>query len=307
MKKLKVIFVYLEDFEMFKKRFITLGVSLFALFAVIGAGFSRWYFSNQRRTDVFSNVFVTHANTFGQFTNVSNGSYVLMLDQPTKSGSTITEHNISLRTGTAENNSEQLAGSLNATWTVSLSSYKDTLKNGTEVSVANSYIEYSVLIYIKDATLGQYIEIGDSTGFSNANIHEVAGEHNHKNEGYTAYKLTFTGSNPATDLVYSSDEANLDTTKTGAYVTLPTGDTGDVSVGFLLNLVDVPFQWKENKAPTTFQEYQDMVKTLACTGVSQAADVKGGKIYETTGKDLIIEFAAYNTSPDAPVIDVTQE
>ncbi|MDE5715836.1 MAG: hypothetical protein K2I42_06895 [Anaeroplasmataceae bacterium] len=292
---------------MFKKRLITLCITLFALFAVVGAGFSSWYFSNQRRSDVFSNVVVTHANTFGQFENVSSGNYYLMLDQPKKNGSTIMDHNITLRTGTDENNSP-VVDTLSATWTVSLASYQDTLKSGTAVTVENSYIEYSVIVYIKDATLGQYVEVGGSTGFSNANFHSVAGEHNHRNEGYTAYKLTFTSTTDAeNDLVFTNTSENTNSTTTGAYVTLPTGDTGTVSVGFILDLKDVPFQWKADKAPSTFQEYQDMVRTLACKGVSTAQDVTGGKIYETEGKDLIIEFAVYNTSPDAPVIDVTQE
>lgn len=293
--------------KMFKKKIITLGVTLFALIAIVGAGFSSWYFSNQRRSDVYSNVVITHANTFGQFSNVSNGTYSLMLDQPTKNGSTITEHNISLRTGTDENNSAKV-DKLSATWMVSLASYKDTLKSGTEVSIENSYIEYSVIIYLKTETLGQYIEIGNSTGFTNSGFHQVAGEHNHRNEGYTAYKLSYTNfTDAANDKVFANASENTNDTQTGVYVSLPEGETGDVTAGFILDLTDVPFQWKNGKEPTTFQQYQDMVKTLACTGVSSSQDVVGGKIYETTGQDLIIEFVVYNTSPDAPVIDVTRD
>lgn len=297
----------MEELKMFKKKIITLGVTLFALIAIIGAGFSSWYFSNQRRTDVYSNVVVTHANTFGQFSNVSSGDYSLMLDQPSKTGSTITEHNISLRTGTDENNSAKV-DTLNATWTVSLASYKDTLKSGTDVTIENSYIEYSVIIYLKTDTLGKYVEIGNSTGFTNSGFHQVAGEHNHRNEGYTAYKLSYTNfSDAANDKVFASVAENTNPTKTAVYVSLPEGDTGDVTVGFVLDLKDVPFQWKSGKEPTTFQQYQDMVNTLSCAGVSSAQDVTGGKIYETTGQELIIEFAVYNTSPDAPVIDVTTD
>ena len=72
------------------------------------------------------------------------------------------------------------------------------------ISIENSYIEYSVSVYIKTATLGQYIEGGNSTGFSNSGFHDVAGEHNHRNEGYTAYKLSFTNfTSPSTDKVFA--------------------------------------------------------------------------------------------------------
>ncbi len=292
---------------MIKKRLITLGIVVFAFVAILGAGFSSWYFSNQRRADVVSNVVVTHANTFGEFSNVSSGTYMLMLDQPTKNENTITNHNISLRNGTDENNSSAV-DTLSATWTVSLTSYADTLKNGTEVSIENSYIEYAVIVYIKTATLGQYIEVGNSTGFSNSGFHDVAGEHNHRNEGYTAYKLSFTNfTSPSTDKVFATTAENTNETKTGAYVSIPEGTTGSVSVGYVLDLRDVPFQWKSGMAPDTFQKYQDMIKTLGCKNVSTAQDVKGGMIYETEGQDLIIEFVAYNTSPKAPVIDVTTD
>lgn len=292
---------------MIKKRLMTLSIMIFAMIAVVGAGFSSWYFSNQRRADVFSNVVVTHANTFGQFSNISNGTYLLMLDQPTKKDNAITNHNIVLRTGTDENNSTAVE-SLTATWTVSMPSYKDTLKNGTTVSIDNSYIEYSVIIYIKTETLGKYVEIGSSSGFSNAGLRPVAGEHNHKEEGYTAYKLSFTNStDPENDKVFASAADNTGSSKTGAYVSLPEDGTSDVSVKFQLDLVDVPFQWKNGMAPETFQQYQDMIMALACDGVTSKSDVVGGKIYETTGKDLIFEFCAYNTSDKAPVIDVTND
>lgn len=292
---------------MIKKRLITLGVVFFALIAIFGAGFSSWYFSNQRRADVVSNVVVTHANTFGEFSNISSDPYILMLDQPTKADNTITDHNISLRNGTDENNSVAV-DSLVATWKVSLASYADTLRSGTEVSIENSYIEYSIIVYIKTDTLGKYIEVGNSTGFSNSGFHEVAGEHNHRNEGYTAYKLSFTNfSNPENDKVFASTSENTNTSRTGAYVSIPEGTSGNVEVGFILELGDVPFQWKTGMAPDTFQKYQDMITTLGCKGVSSPQDVKGGMVFETEGQDLIFEFVAYNTSPKAPVIDVTRD
>lgn len=311
-KKCRILYngkVKEEDKIMIKRRLMTFCIMIFAMIAVVGAGFSSWYFSNQRRADVVSNVIVTHANTFGKFSGVSSGSYYLMLDQPVKnSSSAITNHNISLRDGTSETNS-QAVDKLVATWTVSMSSFKDTLKDGTTVSIENSLIEYSVIIYIKASTLGQYIEIGGSTGFSNSGLRDVAGEHNHTKDGeYVAYKLAFTDlTNHGSDLVFENVSENTNSTKTGAYVTIPADGTSNVTVQFELDLASVPFEWKDGKAPDSFQKYQDMIQTLACTGVTSASDVKGGQIYQTTGNDIIFEFCAYNTSSKAPVIDVTTD
>lgn len=285
---------------MIKKRFLTLVIMLCAFIAIAGAGYSSWYFSNQRRADVNSNVYVTHANTFGKFSDVSNGAYVLMLDQPTS-----TNENITLCTGTGVNSTA--VTSLNATWNVSLTSYKDTLNGTTTPSIEASKIEYSILVYIKTDTLGKYVEVTTSTdGFSTSGFREVAGEHNHRNEGYTAYKLTLTNfSSPESDRVFTEVSENTNATKTGAYVTIPANENDNVTVKFQLDLVDVPFKWKEGKAPTTFQQYQDMIMSLACKDVTSASDVVGGKSYETEGQEVIFEFCVYNTSEGVPTIDVT--
>lgn len=55
---------------MFKNKLLILGAVILAFFAIFGVGFSNWYFSNQCRADVVSNVVVTHANTFGEFPDV---------------------------------------------------------------------------------------------------------------------------------------------------------------------------------------------------------------------------------------------
>lgn len=281
---------------MFKKRFLTVGATFAALIAVVGAGFSSWYFSNQRRADLSSvGVIVTHANTFGQFVDSSittpptGSKFMLMLDQPA-SGVT----GISMRKGTDENS--ELVGNVEATWEVSLSSYNDTLgKVGASETdkIANSYIEYSVLVYIKTETLGKYITVG--APFSTTGIHDHLGDHTH--EKYTAYKYNLTTAGKV-----QAPSAN-DTT-TGAYVTI---GTDKVTARFVLNTADIAYAWQTadadagtKAAPTSFQEYQDMVKTI-----TSATTVAAGTKYESAGQDVIIEFAVFNAKPGVPNIDAT--
>lgn len=288
---------------MFKKRFLTVGATFAALIAVVGAGFSSWYFSNQRRADLSSvGVIVTHANTFGQFvdssiTKPADGSnFNLMLDQPAGS-----DTGISLRQGSAENSS--LLSTVEATWKVSLSSYNDTLGkvSASETDkIANSYIEYSVIVYIKDATLGKYIKV-DGSNFDGAETNSHLGDHTHA--GYTSYKYNLTAKNKV------QAPSGTDTA-TGVYVDI---GTEEVTARFVLNTTDIPFAWQTTDAtagtfaaPTSYQAYQDMVKTI----LPNVSTVEAGKQYTSQQNDdanVIIEFAVFNAKPGVPNVDATNK
>lgn len=289
---------------MLKKKFLTVCIACLALIAIVGAGFASWYFSTQRRADVANlNVAITHANTFGEFGAINQPSAVLVLDQPTITNNAITSHNITMKTGAS---SSTEAADVTNVWTVSKTSYEDTLKNGSDgLTIANSYIEYSILIYIKTATLGQYVKVGGSDYSTNASDFRNR-DGAHKHDGYTAYKLNLTGKNLVLPI---ADMAQDGASRTAAYVDF--SDANDVKVTFSIQLSAIPFEWIDadseagadvttKKTPRTFQEYQAMVATLK--GVS-ANTVNAGTTYETTtNAEIIIEFAVYNTSPSAPTI-----
>lgn len=257
---------------MFKKRLITLGVTLFALISIVGIGFSSWYFANEKKADVNSNVLVTHASDFGEFKNVTSDALVLQLDQPTTTSGAISNHNISLFKVDGSGVPTAAITELSGVWEVALEDYNENSSN----------LEYSIIIYIKSATLGNYVQA--SGGFAEATV-TGTGDHAHSSD-YTAYKLDLTA-----DKLFIDGATNSNTNQTGAYVDTKT-DATKASVTFKLDLANEAsfFQWKENQAPTTFEQYQAMVNALQCTGVAQATDVTYGKTYVTTGTDVIVEF-----------------
>lgn len=263
---------------MFKKRLITLGVALFALISVVGIGFSSWYFANEKKADVDSNVLVTHASDFGEFKNVTSGTIALQLDQPTITSGAISNHNIGLFTVDGSGAPTAAVTELSGVWEVAMKDYNEN----------NSNLNYSIIIYIKSATLGTYVQAAG--GFTQETVTDTT-DHAHSSD-YTAYRLDLTAHN-----LFIDGAANNNTNKTGAYVDTTT-DSTKASVTFKLDLANDAsfFQWKENQAPTTFEQYQAMVAALQCTGVAQATDVTYGKTYLTTGTDVIVEFVVSRTA-----------
>lgn len=293
---------------MVKKRFLTACAAGIALVSVVGVGFSAWTFSNQSRVDLNSNVFITHANTFGEFNKAQaeTGGNVevtacIKLDQPTKDASGNWQLGTGISLVASAQETAAAVDKVTAEWTVSYASYRDTLKtSSSDIKIlTESQIEYAVIIYIQKATLGKYVKVGgDYKDFvhNEGLFRPATGSHDHRKD-YYAYKLSFTPSATAPTAGTS-----------GVQVTVPDA-AGPVKAAFTLDAASIPFTWfTENEAisdtetaigmPKTFDDYTNMVKNLGCTGVSAASDVKGGQTYQTANNSalVIIEFCVFNAA-----------
>ncbi len=269
---------------MVKKKLVALGVSALAITAVVGAGFSAWTFSTQRRADLNMGMLITEAASFGKMEVLGNANTV-QLDQ-TKIG-------LGNLNGTVY--TEDADKTISAKWTVNKSAY-DANEND---------LQYHVSIYIKKATLGKYVTVNTGVGehdfkTSTGDAQASAGEHQHnKNNEYESFNQWL----PVSAISIDKDATVSDPTEGTSYeVTLNWTFTDTTFSYYAASETSSGHVAK----PKTFAEYQSMV--IALGGAASAADVVTHKNYNVAipnraegGEafpDFILEFRVYNPNSD---------
>lgn len=236
---------------MLKRKFMSLFVPVIAFATIVGVGYSAWVFNAQTQQEFGVGVNVVHAHDgFGAFASATH-DYKLELDQ----GGNLTSKTV----GISMYDGDEKVTKIDTTWTVSSCQYND---------VDSANIKYYANIYVKSATLGQYVTLNGVTA-ADENTKYLSSTYG--SADYTIYQKELT---PA--------EA-------------PVVDTTNATVNLSLSVASL-FNYKDNK-PTTFEEYQEMVKTLGA--VTAAADVQQGQAYSVAAstKSLVIEFVAAYEAP----------
>jgi len=268
-----------------KRRVVGFAAAALALTAVVGSGFSAWVFSTEQRQDINVGVQIEHATRFGVM-GAQPHNYRLKLDQYDEGTdyavSTIGEvsEGISLLQQTNKTGDYVAATTLSAVWTVSASGYNDTLSE--EEGSQTSLVKYFLNIWIKNDTLGKYVEVqtGVPTGFSTTLRAPASASSGHVHTGYTGYQKELSAS--------KTDNGN---------------DTYSFTITY--SIADDLFVYvansKENTnkpgKPTTFDEYKTMVATLT-GGNPTATNVQPGQQYLVDDDDanLIFEFVVVNSA-----------
>lgn len=246
---------------MLKRKTLTLCAVVLAILTIVGAGFSAWVFSTERRGDTGVGITIEYATTFGTVTG-DGGPFKLVLDQGEGNKKNDTKAGVSLQDATKE------VDSITATWNISKHSFDD------------AQVRYRVNIYVHTNTLGQYVKLSAASGFTVDASAAGAGEHKHAD--YTVYRK---------DL-----DADADIKKTE-----DPDDSNFWNVEMTLKVVNDMtnmFEYVENKKPSKFQLYQEMVSAII-PSVNNVNDVKHGQVYTFTpdkasDSALIIEFVVTN-------------
>lgn len=249
------------------KRVLTLAATTLGAVAIVGAGFSAWYFTEELNGDGIIDstedtqktvVVVTEAiNLDGDFEIVNSegnpvdANYKLVLNQVSfeNKDTTFTEDTYQNEVADAakgiwlEDSNGNAVTTITAKWTVDTDSY-DEVKNN---------IDYNVTVTISDS-LGKYVKlVGDVAAVTTS----VASD---DTAGTTSVTMTWTVS-------------------TFSYVTTETTDAEGNTV-------------TTNMKPQTFAEYQEMVYDLGlATGASSASDVVENKEYVEENENTLITIA----------------
>lgn len=161
---------------MVKKKLVALGVSVAAVTAVVGAGFSAWTFGEEAKKEQGFGVHVTAAYQFGEVTfDTVNNPDTVVLDQSNASVTPATS-GITLVKSTALNTA---IADVKATWTVDKASYANY----------DNKLTYTVNVYV-NAALSTYVTCDGAK--------TVISDESSAYNGYTKYAYTLT--NPSVDL-----------------------------------------------------------------------------------------------------------
>lgn len=260
---------------MLKKKIMGLSVAAFSMIAIVGSGFSAWFFDQDTRgaVDAFTGIDVVHANGFGAISTTY--SYRLQLDQvdaDDDAGKTGAAYGISVMEKGANATDFTAATSIQATWTVPTQTYEE------------SSPAYYVNIYLSN-TIEKYVKIADTT-FKTGNDIVGAASANYAT-GYTRYQA-------AISLPENAANKGQDTTTVA--LSLATRFGTDSGSNLFQYYSDTEAEDNTDLAivakPDTFAEYQAMV--FALKGAESAGDVTIDKDYRIDGSLVAVEFQVVN-------------
>lgn len=247
----------------FSKKVLGLAASALGTVAIVGAGFSAWYFTEDltnltNSTDNKNNVVVTVAYQSGEVgltdADYSSDQYILVLDQGGASNASVTDKGIALilASGYDENDNNK-----NGTQT-----YGDSIV--TDGSVINS-VENICALWKIDAESYKVIS--------------------------AKYDITYTATVTLNN--------NLGTYVSMGTVDSVTADTDNIESngGVALKVTTPTFSWVTGQKPTTFKDYQTMVAALDSTTYPSSDNVPSGEditIDELVTITFTISFTAKN-------------
>lgn len=177
---------------MIKKKLLALGLSATAVTAVVGAGFSSWYFGNNvKSTETNLGISITAAYAFGTVTVASDAPDTVVLDQS----------NVLLKKGS------DAKTEIVADWVVKNDAYKDATTNGTLTYTAHVYIKGTATSGLaKYITAGTAVATPDSAEKTNY-VHYTATVTTSVSEGASDTTVTMTVANPFT---YAAEPQNFE-------------------------------------------------------------------------------------------------